>query len=41
MGYSRVPNILSCPQCPPNLHKLDGYFCDNEQVSGTIGMAHP
>ncbi|KAM8795303.1 disintegrin and metalloproteinase domain-containing protein 11 [Eudromia elegans] len=18
-------------QCPPNLHKLDGYFCDNEQ----------
>ncbi|NXU78184.1 ADA11 protein, partial [Oreotrochilus melanogaster] len=20
-------------QCPPNLHKLDGYFCENEQVS--------
>ncbi|KAJ7424847.1 disintegrin and metalloproteinase domain-containing protein 11 [Pitangus sulphuratus] len=19
-------------QCPPNLHKLDGYFCDNEQL---------
>lgn len=20
------------PQCPPNLHKLDGYYCDHEQV---------
>ncbi|XP_023802522.1 disintegrin and metalloproteinase domain-containing protein 11-like [Cyanistes caeruleus] len=35
-------------QCPPNLHKLDGYFCENEQVGaaqpgGTRawGWAHP
>ncbi|NWI15649.1 ADA11 protein, partial [Crypturellus soui] len=21
-------------QCPPNLHKLDGYFCENDQVRG-------
>lgn len=27
--------LLSQPlslQCPPNLHKLDGYYCDHEQV---------
>lgn len=43
------PNLFSMsPQCPPNLHKLDGYFCENEQVSpaqpgGTQpwGWAHP
>ncbi|NXK93022.1 ADA11 protein, partial [Formicarius rufipectus] len=23
-------------QCPPNLHKLDGYFCENEQVSPAL-----
>lgn len=28
------PNLFfMSPQCPPNLHKLDGYFCENEQVS--------
>lgn len=27
------PSFFAHPQCPPNLHKLDGYFCENEQVS--------
>ncbi|KAF7236571.1 Disintegrin and metalloproteinase domain-containing protein 11 [Varanus komodoensis] len=26
-------------QCPPNLHKQDGYFCDNEQVRAGVSEA--
>lgn len=33
-GHVASPVLFSMsPQCPPNLHKLDGYFCENEQVS--------
>lgn len=38
------PIFFAHPQCPPNLHKLDGYFCENEQVSlpcGTQPGAQP
>lgn len=31
LGLLRSTPPLS-PQCPPNLHKLDGYYCDHEQV---------
>ncbi|KAM9656156.1 disintegrin and metalloproteinase domain-containing protein 11 isoform 4-T4 [Morphnus guianensis] len=31
-GHVASPVLFSMsPQCPPNLHKLDGYFCENEQ----------
>lgn len=30
-GAALLSQPLS-PQCPPNLHKLDGYYCDHEQV---------
>ncbi|NWI02685.1 ADA11 protein, partial [Tichodroma muraria] len=31
-GLMASSNLFSMsPQCPPNLHKLDGYFCENEQ----------
>ncbi|NXO26700.1 ADA11 protein, partial [Cisticola juncidis] len=26
-------------QCPPNLHKLDGYFCENEQCNALWGRS--
>lgn len=31
--FQRLTSIVFVLQCPPNVHKMDGYTCEKDQVS--------